>query len=414
MKQRLDWINLQFIIWNKQGIFLVFSLLFISELKCGIIFFRGDSMVYLDYSATTPVSRHVLDMDRAFHQSVYANPNSIHKLGLEALEQTNQTTSLIQNILNVPNHDVVYTSGATESNNLAIKGVCLKHASMGKHIITTPFEHGSITATLNYLSQKGFVVDVVEMDENGLVDLKDLESLITENTILVTIGLVNSELGIVQDLNAIHHLLSKYPKIIFHSDMTQAIGKIQLDFQLADLISLSAHKIYGFKGIGALLIKKGLSLTPVIHGGKSLSPLRGGTPPIGLIHSMGVALKDSYLNLNENRNMIDHLKSYLIKKLAELDDVIMNSNQYSLPHIVNISFLKGLSIDVQKYLSDHDIFVSTTSACSSGLSMSRVVMTLTNDENRARSSLRISLSHLTTESEIDDLIKCLEAYDESC
>lgn len=371
-------------------------------------------MVYLDYSATTPVSQHVLEMDSLFHQRCFANPNSIHKLGRLALEETKQTTKKIKDILKVPNHQVVYTSGATESNNLAIKGLCFKNRNLGNHIITTPFEHGSITATLNYLTQVGFEVDVVGLDPDGLVDLEDLEALMTDQTILVTIGLVNSELGIVQDIEAIRRVIDQHPQVIFHSDMTQAIGKVKAKYHLADMISMSAHKIYGFKGVGALFIREGLELKPMIHGGKSLSYLRAGTPATGLIHSLGIALCDAYEAFDKNLLRVQALNSALVKRLKSLNDVVINSNQYSLPHIVNLSFLRGLGVDVQKYLSDHDIYVSTTSACSSGVSLSRVVMALTHDKKRATSSLRISLSHLTTLAEIDALIQSLEDYCESC
>jgi cysteine desulfurase len=375
---------------------------------------RGVQMIYLDYSATTPVSDHVLASDRDFHKQSFANPNSIHRLGKEALNDIQKTSHEIQEILGCSNHEVTYTSGATESNNMALKGIAYHNRTLGNHIITTPFEHGSIVTTLNYLSKQGFDIDVVGIDEDGLVDLEDLKSLLTDQTILVSIGLVNSELGIVQDLKGIKKCIKAYPQIILHSDMTQAIGKVKVDYEIADLISLSAHKIYGFKGIGALLHRKDFPITPVIHGGKSWSVFRGGTPPTSLIHSLGVAIKDAYEHLDEHREHIQALNDYLVKGLLKIKGCMINSNAYAVPHIINFSLVHTKANKLQDYLSENDVFVSTTSACSSDQPMSRVVYALTEDLDRAQSSIRVSLSHLTRFKEIDRLLELLEDYHESC
>ncbi len=372
-----------------------------------------DQMIYLDYSATTPVAKAVLDEDYLFNQRYFANSNSMHALGREALVDITKTSKLIKERLNLLDHEITYTSGATESNNLALKGIAFKNKHLGNHIITTPFEHGSITTTLNYLAKQGFVIDVVEMDEDGLVDLDDLASLIHEDTILVSIGLVNSELGIVQKLSDIGEVLKKYPQIVFHSDMTQAIGKVVLDYSVADLISFSGHKIYGFKGIGALMHRKNIKLMPVIHGGKSISNYRGGTPANSLIHSLGKAVDEIYQHIEINNPYIQELKDYLLDQLKSLDNIYINSNQHSIPQIVNISYTKAPGKDIQKYLSDRQIYVSTTSACSSDKAISKVVKELTGDYERASSSLRISLSHLSTKEEIDHLMDALRQYDES-
>ncbi|QWB99389.1 cysteine desulfurase [Mycoplasmatota bacterium] len=367
-------------------------------------------MIYLDYSATTPVSKVVLDEDYQFNQNFFANSNSIHALGKEALNDIFHTSTLMKEKLSLFDHDITYTSGATESNNLALKGIAYEKKLLGNHIITSPFEHGSITTTLNYLAKEGFVIDVVEMDEFGQVDLENLESLINNQTILVSIGLVNSELGILQDISKIGKILKKYPNIVFHSDMTQALGKVKIDYSVADLISLSAHKIYGFKGIGALMHRQGIKLTPLVHGGKSISNYRGGTPPTSLIHSLGKAVDEAYSVIEENYSYVKELNQYFVERLKSFKDCYINSNQYSIPHILNVSFLGIEGKVLQKYLSDHGIFVSTTSACSSNKSLSKVVKTLTGDIDKASSSIRISLSHLTTKEEIDECINVLERY----
>jgi len=370
-------------------------------------------MIYLDYSATTPVSKHVLKEDRKFHQRSFANSNSLHDLGQLASEEIENATSKIEATLAYDGFDIVYTSGATESNNLALKAIAAQYRPKGNHIITTPFEHGSIVTTLNVLSQQGFEIDVVSIDESGHVDLDDLKSLMSDQTILLTVGLVNSELGVVQDLSAIRACIDQHPQLIFHSDMTQAVGKMTIDFSPVDLASFSGHKIYGFKGIGALLYKEDVRLTPLIHGGKSVSPHRGGTPPTSLIYALGVAVEDAYKNFEKKHQHIHALNHYLRDAFKDNEHIWINSPNDALPHILNISIKGTVAKNVQDYLSNHGIYVSTTSACSSNQPFSRVVLALTDDLKRAESSIRISISHLTSKKECQKLIETLETYHES-
>lgn len=372
------------------------------------------NMIYLDYSATTPVSRKVLEEDALFHQRSFANCNSIHALGKAALEEVDKATNTILDKLNLKDYSITYTSGATESNNLALKGIAYINKEQGKHIITTAFEHGSIVSCLNYLANQGFEIDIVDIDDQGQVDLRHLQSLITDQTILVSIGAVNSELGIIQDLKKIKDITSQYPNITFHSDMTQAVGKIKTDFSVVDLLSFSGHKIYGFKGIGALIHRKNIDLRPLIHGGKSLSKYRGGTPPTSLIYSLAIALEDIYKNFEEKEEKVKKLNLYLRNQLKTIKNVFINSPMNALANILNFSLISSTSHQVQKYLSDKEIYVSTTSACSSNQGFSRVVKVLTKDDLRSQSSIRVSISHLSEKTEIDALINALEAYDESC
>ncbi|MCF7923490.1 MAG: cysteine desulfurase [Candidatus Izimaplasma sp.] len=358
-------------------------------------------MIYLDYSATTPVDKLVLEDYIDFSRSNFANSNSLHKLGKEALIDLTNTTKNIKEKLNLLTHELIYTSGATEANNLALKGVAYKNRSKGNHIITSPFEHSSITTTLNYLAKQGFIIDVLDFDDYGRIDLEELDSLITDETILVSIGIVNSEVGLSQDLNAIRSVLNNYPNVLLHSDMTQAIGKIELDFSLADLISFSAHKLYGFKGIGGLFVRKGIKLTPIIHGGKSVSQYRGGTPPTNLIHSLGKTIEVALTDFEKKLNKIKELNLYLVSQLQRIDNIVVNSSQYSIDQIVNFSYLPLASNKLQKYLSDKNIYVSTTTACSSDKSISKVVKEITGSYEQATTSIRVSLSHLTTKDEID-------------
>ena len=300
-------------------------------------------MIYLDYSATTPVDRRVLNQFVIDNERFFGNPNSVHKLGHEASREIIKAGADIKRIIGLDDYEIVYTSGASESNNLAIKGVAFKKQMIGKHIITSKFEHASVVSCLSYLSKLGFKVDVVENDEFGRVDLLDLESLITEETILVTIGAVNSETGIVQNLSGIKTVCDNYPNLVFHSDMTQAIGKINMDYRLADLISFSAHKFYGLKGIGGLLVREGIKLVPLIHGGKSTTLVRAGTPATPLILSLRNALKYMYEDFDEKLLVVKEMHDYFIKKLKNIENAVLNSNDYSLNQIINVSFLDNLS-----------------------------------------------------------------------
>ncbi len=365
-------------------------------------------MIYLDYSATTAADKRVLDLFVEDNLSFFANANSTHNLGKKANLEIIQATKDTLALLGLQNHEIVYTSGASEANNLALKGIAYQNITRGKHIITSNFEHSSITTTLNYLSKQGFDIDVVDSDDDGLVDLTELEALIREDTILVSIGAVNSETGIVQDIKKISDLLSRYAHLYFHSDMTQAIGKIKLDYNLIDLISFSAHKFYGLKGIGGLLVKRGINLTPQIHGGKSTSKYRAGTPALPLIKSLRNALGFALEDFDGKLLLIKNLHDYLLKKLKKLDHIAINSNMCSLNQIVNISFLDVLSSNLHKKLSEKGIYVSTTTACASERPLSLTVKKLTGSIERAETAIRVSISHLTTKKEIDALITACE------
>ena len=363
-------------------------------------------MVYLDYSATTPVNDEVLDTYVKATKEFIGNPNSLHKIGIEAKKLIDASTEQIANILGVKPSEIIYTSGASESNNTAIKGVCLKYANRGKHIITTELEHSSIVAPLNYLTTLGYEVDFVALDENGKVDLDDLIRLIRDDTVLVTISSVNSEVGVKQNLKELSEVIrSKKSKTIFHSDITQSIGKEKLDLSYVDLASLSCQKFYGMKGIGALIKKDNITIEPLIHGGKSTTIFRSGTPATPLIASFAKALRLVYEDFDNKCKKVKEVHDYLIDKLQDVD-VYINSNDNCLPNMVNIS-LKNIKSEVMLHaLEEDDIFVSTQTACSTG-NYSIAIYALTHDEERSSSSMRVSISHLTTKEEIDKFIESL-------
>lgn len=363
-------------------------------------------MVYLDYSATTPVNEEVLNTYVEVTKKYIGNPNSLHKLGIEAKQLIDAATKQVADIFGVSSNEVIYTSGASEANNLAIKGICFKHT--GKHIITTELEHSSVSEAVKYMEKLGYQVSYVKLDNKGLVDLADLENLIRDDTVLVSIAAVNSEVGVVQDLEAISKIVKKYPKVFFHSDMTQSIGKMKVNLAYVDLASVSAQKFYGMKGIGCLIKKANIDIEPLIHGGKSTTIFRSGTPATPLIVSFAKALRLAYVDFDKKNQHVLELHDYLINRLNSLD-VLINSNEFCLPYIVNIS-LKGIKPETMLHaLEQDDIYISTQTACSTG-NYSLAVFAVTNDMEKASHSIRVSLSYLTTKEEIDIFVNSLEKH----
>lgn len=365
-------------------------------------------MTYLDYSATTPVNKDVLKTFVEVTNNYNGNPNSLHKLGVEANEIIKASTKQISELLKIKESEIIYTSGSSESNNFAIKGIALKYQNRGKHIITTSFEHSSIYGPLNYLQRQGFIVDFVDTNEFGQVDLNSLKELLTDDTILVSIGAVNSEIGIVQPIDEIGILLKEYNKCFFHVDMTQALGKTKVDLTNVDLASFSAHKIYGIKGIGMLYKKESIVIEPLVHGGKSTTIYRSGTPATGLIVSFAKAMRLILEDIDKNYKYVTELKILLIDNLKEYKDVYINSNDKCIPNIVNLSIVGVKPETMLHALEKYEIYISTQTACSSSGASSMSVLELTNDPKRASSSIRVSLSHLTTKEEINYFIECFD------
>ncbi len=361
-------------------------------------------MVYLDYSATTPVDEAVLD---SFNKAIkyIGNPNSLHKLGVEAKALIDASTKQIANLLGVKPQEIIYTSGASEANNLAIKGI-EAYKNRGQHIITTELEHSSIYGPLSYMVDHGFEVDYVPL-KNGLVDIDELEAMIKDETILVSIGAVNSETGIRQPIEEIGQRLKKYEKVIFHSDITQAVGKVPVDLTNVDLASFAAHKFFGLKGVGALIKKEKVKLMPLIQGGKSTTAYRSGTPATPLIVSMAKALRLAYENMEKDIKLITDLNKKCTDFLKKYTDVYINSPKEAISHILNISIIGVKPETMLHALEADEIYISTQSACATG-DTSKAVMAVTNDVKRATSSIRISISRKTTDKEI---MQFLESFD---
>lgn len=360
-------------------------------------------MIYLDYSATTPVADEVIDTYSRVCKEFIGNPNSLHKLGVEAKKLIDASTKQIADILGVKPSEILYTSGASEANNTAIKGIALKYQNRGKHIITTELEHSSVIAPISYLTSLGFEVDFVKLDENGLVDLEDLEKLIRDDTILVSIAAVNSEVGVAQPIEKIAEIVKKYPKCYFHSDITQCIGKQRIDLSNVDLASLSGQKFFGMKGVGILVKKESIVIEPLIHGGKSTTIFRSGTPATPLIASISKAMRLAYNDFETKLRQVRKIHDYLIDKIKDLD-IYINSNDYCLPNMVNVSLKNIKPETMQHALEEYDIYISTQTACSSA-EYSKAVYAVTRDKEKSRHSIRISLSYKTTKEEIDKFVE---------
>ncbi len=365
-------------------------------------------MIYLDYSATTPVDKRVLETFNKVCLDYPGNSNSLHSLGVKSKELEEYVTDKIAKILKISPTEIIYTSSSSESNNTAIKGICLKYKNRGKHIITTSLEHSSVIAPLNYLTKQGFEVDFVNLKDDGTVDLEHLKSLMRDDTVLVSISYVDSELGIVQPINEISKIVKTNPKTFFHVDCTQAIGKINVDLSNIDLASISAHKIYGLKGVALLIKKENIVIEPLIHGGKSTTIYRAGTPALPLYASMMKALELIVPTVEENIKYITKLNKKIIDRLSNYENVYINSTDKSIVNTINLS-IKGIKPETFIHaLEKYEIYVSTKSACSSADSMSNSVYAVTKDKERANNTIRISLSYLTTEEEIDKFLKVFD------
>ena len=365
-------------------------------------------MIYLDYSANTPVDARVLEQFCAVERRCIGNANSHHQAGSAAKAEIDAATIKIASLLGVQPAEIIYTSGASEANNFALKGLARLSRHAGRHIISTPLEHSSVSGTLTALQEQGYEIDLLDVKQDGTVDLEHLKDLLRPDTICVAITLVDSELGVVQPVQEIAAILKAYPHCHLHVDATQAVGKIPVSFEGVDTMSLTAHKFYGLNGIGLLLKRRNLALEPLIHGGESTTIYRSGTPTVALASSLACALD---LAVNDLPGRVDHvakLNAELRATLSTYPLVRINSPEHAIPHVLNLSVRNVKGTVFQRELDAKGVCVSVKSACSSDGLPSRAVFAVSRDRRNALSSWRISLSHLTTEDEIKAF---LQAFD---
>lgn len=364
--------------------------------------------IYLDYAATTPVAKEVLEAMQPFFSERFGNASSLHFLGREAKDALEKAREVITKKVNAKEHKLVFTSGGTESNNFALKGVAFANKEKGRHIITSRVEHDCVLNACKWLEKQGFKVTYLPVNREGFIDLSDLENAITKDTIIVSIIHGNNEIGTIQDLAEIGKICSKRG-VYFHTDTCQSFTKVPINLkkQNIDLLTINAHKIYGPKGVGALLVKNGVKIDPLLHGGGHEFGLRSGTENITSI--VGFAKAVDVIKEKDIEHMT-RLRNMLIKGALEIEDAWLNGpKQQRLCNNTNFSFkyIEGESLIL--HLDSHGIASSTGSACSSkSLEPSHVLTAIGLKPEEAHGSIRLSTGIENTEDDIEYTIKVLK------
>ena len=365
-------------------------------------------MIYLDYTADTPPDERVLKTYTDVSARLFANPNSSHSLGRAAKAVIDEALSETAASIGVHPRELIFTSGASEANNLAVKGLTFTERRRGKHIVSTFLEHSSVSGALTFLQEQGYEIDLVNILPNGKADLDDLVRLLREDTVLCAFCAVDSELGAVQPIAETAEILKAYPNCRLHVDATQAIGKTGFCFENADTVSFAPHKFYGLKGCGVLYRRDGTVLEPLIHGGASTTIYRSGTPDTAAAAACGTALRTALGELDRRAEYVGRLNAYLRSELAKMPRVRINSPEDAVAHILNIS-VDGIKGERMRELMDENgICISVKSACSVPNTPSRAVYAVSRSRKNALCSFRVSLSHLTTEDEIKEFLNVLE------
>ncbi len=365
---------------------------------------------YLDNGATTQTAEEAARTMQTVLTKRFGNPSSLHSLGEEAKQEMEKAREIIAKKINADPSEIIFTSGGTESDNLAIKGTAYKNRDKGNHIITSATEHPAVLRTCEALEKEGFKITYLSVDKEGFIDLRKLEEAITQSTILVTIMHANNEIGTIQDIESIANIC-KEKNVVFHTDAVQSFTKVPIDVKKMniDLMSISAHKIHGPKGVGALFIKKGIKLKPLLTGGEQESKIRAGTENLPGIAGFGKAAEIAQEKDAEN---MKQLRDLLIKGIEKnIPDTILNGprDEKRLANNVNIAFKYVEGESLLYHLNDKGIAVSTGSACSShSLSPSHVLIAIGLKPEEAHGSIRLTLSRYTTKEEIEYTIKNLK------
>ncbi|PSL43625.1 cysteine desulfurase [Salsuginibacillus halophilus] len=367
-------------------------------------------MIYLDNSATTQPFSEVLQTFQDASMQYFGNPSSLHSAGMNAEQLLTKARTATAKLFSIDPKEVVYTSGGTEGNNLAIKGTALEHVSRGRHLITSQVEHPSVLEAFEQLENAGFEVTYLPVDASGRVSPKEVQHSLRKDTTLVSIMHVNNEIGTVQPVEEIADILQHVPHTYFHVDHVQGVGKVSLDFAHPgiDLCTVSGHKVHAVKGTGFLYVRQGVSLSPLFHGGKQEQSLRSGTENVPGIAALAKALRMS-LERSDELDRLEGLKRRLMFAFQEMPGAVVNTpDDASAPHIFNVAFPGVKPEVVIQSLAKKGIHVSTKSACASKLQQaSPVLLALGRDVETATSAIRVSLCFDTTEEEIDQLLKAL-------
>ncbi|MDR5732219.1 IscS subfamily cysteine desulfurase [Caballeronia sp. LZ025] len=369
--------------------------------------------IYMDYSATTPIDPRVVDKMIPYLREQFGNPASrSHQYGWDAERAVEEARENVAALVNADPREIIWTSGATESDNLAIKGAAHFYKSKGKHIITVKTEHKAVLDTCRELEREGYEVTYLDVKDDGLIDLEKLKAAIRPDTILVSVMSVNNEIGVIQDIEAIGEI-TRAKGIIFHVDAAQATGKIEIDLQKlkVDLMSFSAHKTYGPKGIGALYVRRKprVRIEAQMHGGGHERGMRSGTLATHQIVGMGEAFRIAREEMATENERIRMLRDRLLKGLRDIEEVYVNGDmERRVPHNLNISFnfVEGESL----IMAVKDVAVSSGSACTSAsLEPSYVLRALGRNDELAHSSIRFTVGRFTTEQDVDYVINLLKS-----
>ena len=369
-----------------------------------------NNLIYLDNAATTRPNPELLDLYNKVVNDYFANPSSIHFEGQKANDLLNKSRASILQSLRLTDHEVIFTSGATESINLAIKGYCLANQRRGKHIISSNIEHPAVKETINQLVELfGFEATFLKVNKEGKVSLEDLKQSIKDDTILVSIQAVNNEIGSINDIDSIAKYLKQFPKIVFHVDATQAIGKVNLNFADVDMISFSGHKIHALRSSGALIKKKNVILIPLQNGGGQEDGLRSGTNDLALAVTLAKQLKNEMLKIDEKKNQITAITELIYEYLTSKQELFHINSSIENPYIVNFSTINKKASVLVEALSNENIMVSSISACHSRREhFSDVVFAISGNERLAYNTVRISLDISNTKEEIETLIAAID------
>lgn len=368
-------------------------------------------MIYLDNSATTIPNESILASYQQVAESYFANPSSLHGIGGTVEKLLTKAREQVSQILRVEEKEIVFTSGGTEGNNLAIKGIAMKHKNRGKHIITSMVEHPSVFEACKNLETLGFEITYLPVDHRGIVSIKELQDAIRDDTILISIMHVNNELGSIQPIKEIGKIAKKYPKLYFHVDDVQGLGKVPLLLPDSgiDLCTISGHKIHGLKGTGILFVRKGTSLFPLFHGGNQEYGYRSGTENVPGAVAIAKALRLMKENEQKNQQYLKTLQEYLRQHLSGLEGVQVNTPVCAAPHIMNIS-VPGIKPEVIVHmLGEQNIFISTKSACSSKSNdESRILAACGYRQHISTTALRISMTYTNTKEELSIFLQALK------
>lgn len=371
----------------------------------------GAMMIYFDHSATTEPAAEVLQSFVEVSQRFFANPSSLHKAGKQAEELVKIAKSQIRTLLDNDEGDIIFTSGGTEANNLAIIGLARTYQHRGKHVITSQVEHPSVLEAMKQLELEGFEVEYLPVDKEGMIDLHYLQRALRKDTILVSIMYVNNEIGTIQPIDQCSQIIKKQSRAIFHTDCVQSYGKVPISMRKSgiDALTISAHKIHGLKGSGLLALKKGVRPTPLIVGGGQQGNMRSGTIAVPHVVSLAKAMRLQYIE--QERSDLRSLRNRFIQQIQLYPSIRILAQETGAPHIVAIAFERIKGEVAVNYFQDHDIYISTSSACSSKESrLSHVIEAIQLEPVYRQGVIRISFGDATNKQQLRQFERVLKQF----